>query len=423
MAGAIELARTRDEVLAVLVLDVDRFKNINGTFGHGIGDEILVELAKRIGSVARREDTVARVGGDTFVIVMPQARNSQATGAGQRFMERISEPFRVGSLELFITLSIGVALFPAHGVDFDTLLKCADAALQRAKSEGGNQCVFFSEEMQVRSARNLVIETALRQAIERDELQLYYQPQVSLVDGRLTGAEALLRWRNPELGSVSPAEFIPIIEDSGQILKIGSWVLRSAADQLRIWREMDIPPFTMAVNVSSTQFRHPNLPGFISKVLEETGLDPASLELELTERVTMDDTTGAIAVMNELHELGVRISIDDFGTGYSSLSYLKRFRAAKLKIDQSFVRGLAEDPDDQAIVKAIINVASSLGIETIAEGVETAAQLEFLRSHGCCKAQGFYFSRPIPVEEFTTLARDTTRHVAWMTGWPAAAAV
>jgi EAL domain-containing protein (putative c-di-GMP-specific phosphodiesterase class I) len=232
-----------------------------------------------------------------------------------------------------------------------------------------------------------------------------------LAEGRITGAEALLRWTNPDLGAVSPAEFIPITEDSGQILQIGTWVLRSAATQLRDWLAAGLDPFTLAINLSSVQFRHPNLPGLIRKILFETNLKPSYLELELTERVAMDDPAGAITIMNELHELGVRISIDDFGTGYSSLNYLKRFRAYKLKIDQSFVRGLDSDPEDQAIVKAIINLAGSLGMETIAEGVETAAQAAFLQSHGCHKAQGFHFSHPLPADEFAALARNPTHPV------------
>ena len=411
MADSIALALAGRESLAVLVLDIDKFKNINDTFGHAIGDELLLEVAKRIQSLAREEDMVARIGGDTFVMVLSAAKAQQAALTAQRLLDSMSTPFRTRQLEFVVTPSIGIALFPTHGMDLDALLKCADAAMHRAKSHGRNHYVFFTEEMQVRSARNLVIENTLRHAIDRGELYLHYQPQISLADGCITGAEALLRWNNPDLGTVSPAEFIPITEDSGQILQIGTWVLRSAAIQLRDWLAAGLDPFTLAINLSSVQFRHPNLPGLIRKILLETNLEPSYLELELTERVAMDDPAGAITIMNELRELGVRISIDDFGTGYSSLNYLKRFRAYKLKIDQSFVRGLDSDPEDQAIVKAIINLADSLGMDTIAEGVETAAQAAFLKSHGCQKAQGFHFSHPLPADEFAALARNPTHPV------------
>ena len=407
MPKAIALAQSQQESLAMLVLDIDKFRNFNDTFGQTIGDDLLVKVAKRIKEVAPEEDSVARVGADTFVIVLPRAGATLATHTAQRLLDALATPIRIRELELVVTPSIGIALYPAHGSDFDTLLKCADTAMHRAKHHGRNHYLFFTEEMQLRSSRNLVLEIALRHAVDRGELQLYYQPQISLVDGRIIGAEALLRWRNPDLGSVSPAEFIPIIEDSGQILQIGTWVLRTAAAQLRDWFAAGIAPFTLAVNVSSVQFRHPNLSGLISKILRETGVNPRYLELELTERVAADDPLGAIAVMNELHQLGVRIAIDDFGTGYSSLNYLKRFRVHKLKIDQSFVRGLAEDPEDQAIVKAIINLASSLGVETIAEGVEEIEQIAFLRAHGCKEAQGFYFSQPVPADQFTTLLRES----------------
>ena len=408
MSDAIALALATRETLAILVLDVDKFKSVNDTFGHAIGDELLLEVAKRIQSLAREEDLVACIGGDTFVMVLPAAKTGQAARTAQRLLDSMSTPFWARQLEFVVTPSIGIALCPTHGVDFDALLKCADVAMHRAKRHGRNHYVFFSEDMQVRSARNLVIENTLQHAIDRGELYLHYQPQVSLADGRITGAEALLRWTNPDLGTVSPAEFIPITEDSGQILQIGTWVLRSATAQLRDWLAAGLEPFTLAINLSLVQFRHPNLPGLIRKILRETNLEPNYLELELTERVAMDDPAGAITIMNELHELGVRISIDDFGTGYSSLNYLKRFRAYKLKIDQSFVRGLDGDPEDQAIVKAIIDLAGSLGMETIAEGVETAAQAAFLQSHGCQKAQGFHFSPPLPAEEFAALARDPT---------------
>ena len=407
MIKAITIAQSREDSLAVLVLDIDKFRNVNSTFGQSIGDDLLVKVAKRIKEVIPEEDAAARVGADSFVIVLFGAKTTQATRTAQRLLDALSTPIRTRELELVVTPSIGIALYPAHGSDFDTLLKCADTAMHRAKHHGRNHYLFFTEEMQLRSGRNLVLEIGLRHAIDRGELQLYYQPQVSLIDGRITGAEALLRWRNPDLGSVSPAEFIPVIEDSGQILQIGTWVIRTAAAQLRDWMAEGIDPFTLAVNISSVQFRHPNLSGLISKILRETGIDPRYLELELTERVAADDPLGAISVMKDLHQIGVRIAIDDFGTGYSSLNYLKRFRVHKLKIDQSFVRGLADESEDQAIVKAIITLANSLGVETLAEGVEEAEQIAFLKAHGCKEAQGFYFSQPIPAQQFAALLRES----------------
>ena len=345
MIKAITIAQSREDSLAVLVLDIDKFRNVNSTFGQTIGDDLLVKVAKRIKEVIPEEDAAARVGAErSFVIVLFEAETTQATRTAQRLLDALSTPVRTRELELVVTPSIGIALYPANGSDFDTLLKCADTAMHGAKHHGRNHYLFFTEEMQLRAGRNLVLEIGLRHAIERGELQLYYQPQVSLIDGRITGAEALLRWHNPDLGSVSPTEFIPVIEDSGQILQIGTWVLRTAATQLRDWMAEGIDPFTLAVNISSIQFQHPNLSGLISKILHETGINPRYLELELTERVAADDPLGAIAVMKDLHQLGVRIAIDDFGTGYSSLNYLKRFRVHKLKIDQSFVRGLADDP-------------------------------------------------------------------------------
>jgi EAL domain-containing protein (putative c-di-GMP-specific phosphodiesterase class I) len=277
--------------------------------------------------------------------------------------------------------------------------------MYRAKRDGRNNFRFFTAEMQASSARNLQLENALRRALERDQLRLHYQPQVSMEDGRVIGAEALLRWQHPELGMVSPAEFIPIAEDSGLILSIGEWVLRTAVRQLKIWMDTGIAPMIIAVNLSAVQFRQPQLLKLVTQILKEEGLPPQYLELELTEGVTMNDPLTAITVMNNLHEHGIRMSIDDFGTGYSSLSYLKRFHVYKLKIDQSFVRDIAKDLEDKTIVKAIINLAKGLGLRTIAEGVETKEQLEFLRENGCDEIQGYHYSKPLPADQFEAFVR------------------
>ena len=283
---------------------------------------------------------------------------------------------------------------------------CADTAMYRAKQGGRNTFRFFTREMQERSDRTLQLENALRRALELDQLELHYQPQISLADGRVIGVEALLRWTHPELGRVSPGDFIPIAEESGLILPIGEWVLRMAVCQMQLWQDAGLPTMVMAVNLSAVQFRQSRLPEFVSRTLEEFELSPEHLELELTEGVAMDNPLGAIAEMNDLFERGVRMSIDDFGTGYSSLSYLKRFKVYKLKIDQSFVRDLSTDPEDAAIVEAIIGLSRSLGLKTIAEGVETAEQLAFLRAHGCDEAQGYQIGRPMPADEFEAFLRD-----------------
>ncbi len=414
MTYAIAMAARNHEPLAMLILNVDKFKGVNDTFGHRVGDELLMQVAQRMKSLAHEDDTIARVGGDEFILALPGVDANRAAHTAQQLLESLSRPYRIGQLELVVTLSIGIAVFPSDGRDFDTLLKCADTAMHRAKESGRNQYVFCTSEMQILAARNLLLENALRGATERGEFHLHYQPLVSLADGRIRGVEALLRWHHPDLGKVPPAEFIPIAEDSGQILHIGTWVLRSAVAQMRTWIERGLEPMTLAVNLSSVQFRHPNLPELISRILAEANLPPGCLELELTERVAMGDPLGAITVMNNLHRLGIRISIDDFGTGYSSLNYLKRFRASKLKIDQSFVSGLTGDPEDQGIVGAIINLAGSLGLETVAEGVETAGQLAFLRKHGCREAQGFYFSEPLPADRLEALVTDAARQGTWL---------
>jgi diguanylate cyclase (GGDEF)-like protein len=410
---AIGMAQRNQESIAVLILDIDKFKNINDTFGHGIGDELLMEVARRIKSRAREDQTVARIGADEFILVLPGTDANRAAHVAQQLLETLSNRYRIEQLELVVTLSIGIAMYPSDGGDFDGLLKCADTAMHRAKEDGRNRYVFFTAEMQAISARKLLVENALRNALERSELRVYYQPQVSLAHGQISGAEALLRWTHPDLGAVPPSEFIAVAEDSGQILQIGTWVLRSAVNQLKVWLDSGLPPMTMAVNLSSVQFRHPNLPELVRQILAEANIPPHYLELELTERVAMGDPLGVIAVMNNLHQLGVRMSIDDFGTGYSSLNYLKRFRAYKLKIDQSFVSGVTEDLEDKGIVCAIINLANSLGLRTTAEGVETAEQLAFLRTQGCNEAQGYYFSKPLPADSFEALVRDKATRASW----------
>ncbi|HEY8879601.1 MAG TPA: EAL domain-containing protein [Roseateles sp.] len=409
---AIDIARRNDEPLAVLFLDLDHFKNVNDSLGHRVGDSLLTQLAGRLRGAVREQDTVARMGGDEFVLVLPLTDIAGAAHLATKLMALASAPFHVEQQELTVTPSMGIAMFPTDGDDFETLCKCADAAMYRAKKDGRNAYRFFTSEMQAQSARALQLENALRRAQERDQLSLHYQPQFALDaqgESHIVGAEALLRWNHPELGWVSPAEFIPIAESSGLILPIGEWVLREALSQLRRWDAAGLPELTMAVNLSAVQFRHDDLPELVGRVLDEVGMPAERLELELTEGAAMDNPAVAIAVMNELHARGVQLSIDDFGTGYSSLSYLKKFRVSKLKIDQSFVRDLTDDAEDRAIVDAVIRMAGALGLQTLAEGVETEGQLAFLRRQGCQAVQGYLFSRPLPAEAFAqfVLARTT----------------
>ena len=307
--------------------------------------------------------------------------------------------------ELAVTASMGIAMYPDDGTSYEALSMCADTAMYRAKQSGRHTFCFFTREMQERSDRTLLLENALRRTLELEQLQLHFQPQVSLENGRVVGVEALLRWTHPELGEIVPADFIPVAEDSGMILPIGEWVLRSAVRQMREWLDRGMSPLVMAVNLSAIQFRQANLPQLVSQILDEAGLPPGLLELELTEGVAMENPLEAIAVMNDLYRRGVRMSIDDFGTGYSSLSYLKRFKVYKLKIDKSFVRDISRDPEDEAIVEAIIGLAESLGMQTIAEGVETNEQSAFLRAKGCHEGQGYLYSRPMPAAEFERYAR------------------
>ncbi|RTL23322.1 MAG: EAL domain-containing protein [Burkholderiales bacterium] len=409
---AIDIARRGAEPLAVLFLDLDHFKNVNDSLGHRVGDALLVQLAARLRGAVREQDTVARMGGDEFVLVLPQTDIAGAAHLAAKLMALASAPYQVEQHELTVTPSMGIAMFPTDGDDFDTLCKCADAAMYRAKKDGRNAYRFFTSEMQAQSARVLLLENALRRALHRQQLSLHYQPLFALearpgesADGsdggaRIVGAEALLRWHHPELGWVSPAEFIPIAETSGLILPIGEWVLREALSQLRRWDDAGLPELTMAVNLSAVQFRHDDLPELVGRVLGDTGMPAERLELELTEGAAMDNPAVAITVMNELHARGVRLAIDDFGTGYSSLSHLKKFRVSKLKIDQSFVRDLTEDAEDRAIVDAVIRMAEALGLQTLAEGVETPGQLDFLRRQGCQAVQGYLLSRPLPADAF-----------------------
>ncbi len=404
---AISISHRSKEPIALLFLDLDHFKNINDSLGHTVGDDLLIMVSERMKPIIREEDTLSRQGGDEFIIVLPNTDSDGAAHVAQKIIDMVSQPYHIKDHELSVTPSIGIALYPIDGNNAEALYQSADIAMYHAKHDGRNCFRFVTPEIQARSARNLEIENALRHALQRNELEVYYQPQTSMETGKIIGAEALLRWHHPTFGMVSPAEFIPIAEDSGQIVTIGEWVLRNALKQLKLWIDQGLEPFIMAVNLSAIQFHHPALVSMVLNVLSELQLPAQYLELELTEGIAMENPLHAIEIMNELHGHGIRMSIDDFGTGYSSLNYLKQFRVYKLKIDQSFIRDIDKNAEDKTIVNTIIHMANNLNMITIAEGVETAQQLEILREIGCDEIQGYYFSQPLPASAFEAYVRKS----------------
>ncbi len=404
LTQAIAHAEREQRKVAVMFLDLDRFKAINDTLGHLVGDKLLQLVAGRISSVARTSDTVSRLGGDEFAIMLPYIENTDDIAMiAVKLLASIAGPYMVDGNEIEVTTSIGISVFPEDGIDSESLIAHADAAMYQAKGNGRNNYQFFTREMNRRTLERILIKNKLIHALERNELFLLYQPQVDLQSGRIIGAEALVRWDNPLYGKVLPAQFIPIAEENGLIPPIGEWVLREACRQNQEWRKQGLMKITMAVNLSAVQFRQKNLGEIIKAILHESGLAPSGLELEITEGVVMQDAEAAILLLEDMKAMGLKLSVDDFGTGYSSLSYLKRFPIDKLKIDQSFVRDLTTDTDDAVIVSTIISMAHSLKLKVIAEGVESAEQLAFLKQQGCDEIQGYYFSQPVTAEEFTKL--------------------
>ncbi len=390
--------------VAVMCLDLDHFKAINDMLGHFVGDKLLQEVARRIRSVSRASDTVSRRGGDEFVILLPELKSvDDAAVIAAKLINAISDLCMIDGNEIKITTSIGISIFPEDGCDAECLIKHADAAMYHAKKNGRDNYQFFTNEMIQLAFERMSIERKLRHALECQEFCLHYQPQVDLRSGRIIGVEALLRWNNPETGMIPPGYFIPIAEENGLIIPIGEWVLREACRQNSEWRMLGLPEITMAVNLSAVQFRQNNFGEMIKAILCEYGLDPSALELEITEGAVMHNAEVSIALLLELKAMGLKLSVDDFGTGYSSLSYLKRFPIDKLKIDQSFVRDIAVDSDDAVIVSTIINMARTLKLKVIAEGVETAEQLSFLKHQECDEMQGYYFSKPMPPEKISNL--------------------
>lgn len=398
---AISAARRETSEVALMFIDLDRFKIINDTLGHNIGDGLLVAVAQRLQECVRDSDLVARLGGDEFVVSLSSndAANAAAHVA-EKILARLAQPYEIDGNPLHTTPSIGISIYPHDGDSIEALMKNADTAMYHAKSRGRNNFQFFSPDMNQSTNDRLALENSLHLALEREEFEIYYQPQADMPSGRLVGAEALIRWRHPERGMVSPLQFIPLAEENGMILPIGAWVLREVCRQLKAWREQGLPDLHVAVNLSPRQFRQEKLVDDILKALAEFSIPAAALELEITESSVMENADAAVLQLKKLNQHGLSIAIDDFGTGYSSLSYLKRFPVSKLKIDRSFVMDIPGDPNDTAIAIAVIQLARSLGLKVVAEGVETAEQQQFLHDQGCDFLQGYRYSKPLDATAF-----------------------
>jgi diguanylate cyclase (GGDEF)-like protein/PAS domain S-box-containing protein len=400
LSKALASARRNKDRVALLFLDLDRFKDINDSLGHSVGDLLLKEVAERLKTWGREQDTVARLGGDEFLITLTNLKDiPDVAVAAERLMDTMTAGFVIQGHTLNVSCSVGISIFPEHGADCETLIKNADAAMYGAKDSGRNNFRFFAEDMSAHAADRLKLENSLRLALDKKELFLVYQPQMDIATGRITGLEALLRWQQPELGLVPPDRFIRIAENSGLIVPIGEWVLRTACRQAKKWQDEGLPAISVAVNVSAVQFRQAGFCEFIRTVLHETDLDPQYLELELTETLLLANADVTLSVLKELKSMGVTLAIDDFGTGYSNFNYLRQFRVSKLKIDRTFIRDVTVNPDDAAITAAIIGMAKSLNLRVIAEGVENEAQMAFLRAHQCDEIQGYYFSKPLAVDK------------------------
>jgi diguanylate cyclase (GGDEF)-like protein len=406
LSQALASAQRTGERLAVLFLDIDRFKTINESLGHAIGDQFLRAVARRLVGCLRKSDTIARVGGDEFAILLRNLTSElDSARLAEKLLGTLSDAILLRGRRYFTSASIGIAVYPNDGWDPGDLVKSADTAMYHAKERGRNRFEFFTADMNTQAVKRLTLEHQLRTALERGELLLQYQPQVDVEREKIVSAEALIRWRHPEMGMVSPADFLPLAEETGMIIPIGEWVLRAACRQNRIWRET-WPELRVAVNASSLQFRELGFANVVRAALEESGLPPDSLEIEITESGLVEDAEATMNTLHELKRLGIHLSVDDFGTGYSALAYLKRLPVDALKIDKSFVAGVTEDQADATIASTIIAIARGLGLECIAEGVETREQMEFLGSHGCTQMQGWLFSAALAVDSFETRLRE-----------------
>jgi diguanylate cyclase (GGDEF)-like protein len=406
LAQAVSRADRSGNLVALLFLDLDRFKSINDTLGHLVGDELLIAVSNRLKTCVRKVDTIARLGGDEFTIVLEDVGSTfDAELVCRKIIESLEQPLEIQGQEIYATTSIGVTFFPSDATEVTGLIRNADAAMYRAKDEGRNKYHLFTADLNVRAVERLSIESALRHAIDRDELFLCYQPKVSLQTGEVLGVEALLRWHHPLRGLVSPVDFIPVAEETGLIIPIGEWVLRRACEDALRWAASGIDDVNVAVNLSARQFRQGDLQKTVEGVLYELRFDPNRLELEITESLLMDDTEASRVALYNLKALGLAIYLDDFGTGYSSLAYLKKFPIDGLKIDRSFIRDIPGDSDDAAIARAIVALSAALRLKVVAEGVETKAQLDFLLREGCDEVQGFLFSKPLPYDQFVAWVR------------------
>lgn len=403
---ALTLADREARTLAVLFLDLDRFKHINDSMGHSVGDHLLKQVAQRLSTVVRREDTLVRMGGDEFVVLMEHFHHERdAALLADKVIQSLADPIEVNGLPVYLTTSIGISLYPRDARSAEGLISNADAAMYRAKESGRNAYQFYTPELTRIAHEQVTLVSDLKHALERQELELHYQPQVGIADGRIFGVEALLRWRHGDAGLVTPDRFIPLAEDTGLIIPIGEWVLREACSQAQHWLEAGLPLERISVNLAGPQIQRGNIVSAVERILADTGLPPGKLELEVTESFVMGQEDAAIATLRRLRRLGITIAVDDFGTGYSSLSRLKRLPIDRLKIDRSFVQDLPHDEDDTAIARAVIALGHSLGLRVIAEGVETAAQAQFLLDEGCQEAQGYYYSRPVAADAVAGLMR------------------
>ena len=406
MRRLIARARRGDQFFALHLLDLDGFKAVNDLLGHSAGDRFIQAVGERLRGAIREEDTLSRLGGDEFAILQAHVTGPEdAADFARRILEIVADGQGFEESTIRTTASIGIAIHPADGIDAEDLLKNADLAMYRAKSEKGNHFCFYAADMQARAKNEAMLDAELRLGLEEKQFVLYYQPQVDLASGSIVGAEALLRWNRPGAGLVGPGVFLPRAEENGLIVPLNEWVLRDACREAKSWQRMGLPPVRVGVNLSPVQFRKRTVPLLVAQVLAESGLDPRRLDLELTESIVVGDLEAVANDLQQLLDMGVHVSIDDFGTGYSSLSYVKRFPVDRLKIDQSFVRNLSSDPNDAAIVRAIITLGHSLDLDVVAEGVETAEQLARLRAEGCDEVQGYYFGKPMPAEEFVELLR------------------
>ncbi|MDB6108021.1 MAG: diguanylate cyclase, partial [Gammaproteobacteria bacterium] len=415
LSQRISEARRYDRQLAVAFLDLDRFKQINDTLGHEAGDQLLQEVARRLKECVRESDTVARLGGDEFVVLLPQLGDGKyAATVAQKILSVIAKPFNLIGHEFRVTASIGISIYPQDGLDEQTLTKNADIAMYQAKEEGKNNFQFYSEKLNANSLERLTLESSLRRALERNEFRLHYQAKRDIGSGRISGMEALLRWEHPDLGTVAPMQFIPVAEETGLIVPIGKWVLRTACLQNVAWQKQGLPHLSIAVNLSARQFGDENLLEDLTSILTVTGMDPHLLELEITESLLIRDVEETLRILTALKALGIRIAIDDFGIGYSSLATLQRFPLDTIKIDRSFIRDITGTTHDTALADAVIAIGKSLSLTVVAQGVETRDQAEFLQTHACDELQGFYFKRPLPAEQFTQLLQAQTAETTFI---------